>query len=74
MACNTPSNAELVQQIATLTAVVTNLANAIAGNQAPPAVATPPAAAVFFATSLGIAAVKELIGYTTKHSASLYEQ
>jgi len=37
MAGNAPSNAELAQQIAALTAVVTNLANAIAGNQAPPA-------------------------------------
>ncbi len=37
MAGNSPSNAKLAQQIATLTAVMTNLANAIAGNQAPPA-------------------------------------
>ena len=74
MAGNAPSNAELAQQIAALTAIVTNLANAIAGNQAPPAAAAPPAVAVSFATSPGVAAVEELIDYTTKHSASLYEQ
>ena len=74
MAGNAPSNAELAQQIAALTAVVTNLANAIAGNQIPAAAAAPPAAAVTFATSPGVAAVEELIDYTTKHGASLYEQ
>ena len=74
MAGNTPSNAELAQQIAALTAIVTNLANAIAGNQAPPAASAPPAAAVSFATSPGVAAVEELIDYTAKHGASLYEQ
>jgi hypothetical protein len=73
MAGNAPSNAELAQQIAALTAIVTNLANAIA-NQAPPAAAAPPAANVAFATSPGVAAVEELIDYTTKHGASLYEQ
>ena len=74
MAGNAPSNAELAQQIAALTTVVTNLANAIAGNQAPPAVEVPLAAAVAFATSPRAAAVKELINYTTKHGVSLYEQ
>ena len=75
MAGGTPSNADLAQQIATLTAVMTNLANAIAGNQAPPAAAAAaPAAVIFFATSSGGVAVKEQIDYTTKHSASLYEQ
>ncbi len=74
MAGNAPSNAELAQQIATLTAIVTNLANAIAGNQAPSASTGPPAAAVSFATSPGMAAAEELINYTTKHGVSLYEQ
>jgi hypothetical protein len=74
MAGNAPSNAELAQQIAALTAIVTNLANAIATNQAPPAAAAPPAATITFATSPGVAAVEELIDYTTKHGASLYEQ
>ena len=75
MAGIAPSNAELAQQIAALTAVVTNLANAIAGNQAPPAAAAAPAApAISFATSPGMAAVEELINYTTKHGASLYKQ
>jgi hypothetical protein len=65
----------LAKQIAALTAVVTNLANAIAGNQAPPAAAAAPqAAAISFATSPGVAEVEELIDYTTKHGASLYEQ
>ena len=73
MAGNAPSNAELTQQIAALTAVVTNLANAMA-NQAPAAAVAPPAAAVAFATSPGVAAIEELIDYTTKHGASLYEQ
>jgi flagellar hook-associated protein FlgK len=73
MAGNAPSNAELAQQIAALTAVVTNLANAIATQAPAPAVA-PPAAAVSFATSPGVAAIEELIDYTTKHGASLYEQ
>ncbi len=73
MAGNAPSNAELAQQIAALTAVVTNLANAIA-NQAPAPAVAPPAAAVTFATSPGVAAIEELIDYTTKHGASLYEQ
>jgi len=66
MAGNAPSKAELAQQIAALTAVVTNLANAIAGNQAPSAAAAAPqAAAISFATSPGVAAVEELIDYTT---------
>ena len=73
MADNAPLNAKLVQQIAALTTVVTNSANAIADNLAPPAAITPPAAAASFATSPGVA-VKELINYTTKHGASLYEQ
>ena len=68
-----PSNAELAQQITLLTAVVTNLVNAITINQAPPAAAAPPAAVMAFATSPGVAAVEELIDYTTKHGASLYE-
>lgn len=72
---NAPSNAKLAQQIDALTAVVTNLTNAIACNQAPPAaVAAPPVAAISFATSPGEAAVEELIDYTTKHGASLYKQ
>jgi hypothetical protein len=53
---------------------VTNLASAIAINQASPAAAVPPATTISFATSTGVAAVKELINYTTKHGASLYEQ
>ena len=61
MAGHIPSNAELAQQIAALTAVVINLANAIADNQAPPAAAAPSAASVSFATSLGVAAVEELV-------------
>jgi len=64
----------LAEQIAALTAVVANLANAIAGNQAPPAAAAPPVATVAFATSPGVAAVEELIDYTTKHGTNLYEQ
>ena len=74
MAGNTPSNAELAQQITALTVIVTNLANAIAINQAPPAAAVPPAAAILFATSPRVATVKELIDYTTKHGANLCEQ
>eukprot|EP00804_Cyclotella_cryptica_P000308 CCRYP_010230-RA/>CCRYP_010230-RA protein AED:0.47 eAED:0.47 QI:0/-1/0/1/-1/1/1/0/170 len=74
MAGNAPTNAELAEQIAALTAVVANLANAIAGNQAPPAAAAPPVTTVAFATSPGVAAVEELIDYTTKHGANLYEQ
>ena len=75
MAGSAPSNAKLAQQIATLTAVMTNLANTIAGNQAPPAAAAaPPAAAIFFTTSLGVAAVEKIIKYTTKHGARLYKQ
>eukprot|EP00804_Cyclotella_cryptica_P009584 CCRYP_006287-RA/>CCRYP_006287-RA protein AED:0.39 eAED:0.39 QI:0/-1/0/1/-1/1/1/0/252 len=73
MAGNAPTNAELAEQIAALTAVVANLANAITGNQAPPAAAAPPVATVAFATSLA-AAVEELIIYTTKHGANMYEQ
>ena len=65
MAGNAPSNAELAQQLQALTAIVTNLANAIAGNQPPQAAAAPHA--VSFATSPGVAAVEELIDYTTKH-------
>jgi hypothetical protein len=53
--------------------VVTNLANTIT-SQAPAATAAPPTAAVAFATSPGVAAIEELIDYTTKHGASLYEQ
>ena len=75
MAGNTPSNAELAQQITALTIIVTNLANAIAINQAPPAAAAaPPAANMVFTTSPSVAAVKELIDYTTKHGANLYKQ
>jgi hypothetical protein len=70
MADNAPSNAELAQQIAALTAVVTNLANAMA-NQAPAAAVAPPATAVTSATSPGVAVIEELIDYTTKHGASL---
>jgi hypothetical protein len=73
MAGNAPSNAELAQQIAALTAVVTNLANAMA-NQAPAPAVAPPAAVVSFATSPSVAAIEDLIDYTTKHGASLYEQ
>jgi hypothetical protein len=73
MAGKVPSNAELAQQIVALTAVVTNLANAIAGNQAPPAAAVAPqAAAISFATSPIVAAAEKLIDYTMKHTASLY--
>ena len=44
-------------------------------NQAQPAVAAvPQVAPVAFATSPGVAAVKELIDYTSKHSFNLYEQ
>ena len=54
---------------------MTNLANAIAGNQAHPAAAAAPrAAAISFATSPGVATVEELIDYTTKHGVSLYGQ
>ena len=73
MAGNAPSNAKFAPQIAALTTVVTNLANAITGNQAPPVAAAAPTAAISFATLPGVAAVKELIDYTTKHGASLYE-
>jgi hypothetical protein len=58
------SNVALAQQIALLTNVVTNMANAITINQAPPAATAPPAAVVAFATSPGVAAVEELIDYT----------
>eukprot|EP00804_Cyclotella_cryptica_P030718 CCRYP_009136-RA/>CCRYP_009136-RA protein AED:0.27 eAED:0.27 QI:0/-1/0/1/-1/1/1/0/399 len=74
MAGNAPTNAKLAEQIAALTAVVANLANAIGGNQAPPAAAAPPTATVAFTTSPGVAAVEELIDYTTKHGVNLYEQ
>ena len=74
MAGNALPNAKLAQQIAALTTIVTNLANAIAINQAPPAAAGPPTAAISFATSPGVAVVKELIDYTTKHGANLYKQ
>jgi len=70
----TPSNAEVAQQIAALATIVINLANAIAINQAPPAATIPPSAAILFATSPGVAAVEELIDYTTKQGASLYER
>ena len=75
MAGKAPANTELAQQIATFTTVVTNLANAIAGSQTPPAAATAPLAATeSFATSPGMAVVEEFIDYTTKQGASLYEQ
>ena len=74
MAGNTPSNAKLSQQITALTTIVTNLANAVAVNQAAPAAAAPPAATITLATSPGVAAVEEFIDYTTKHGASLYKQ
>ena len=72
MASNQPSNAELAQKLQALTAIVTNLANTIAGNQPPQAAAAP--LAVTFATLPGIAAVEELIDYMTIHGANLYEQ
>ncbi len=73
MACNAPSNAKVVQKIKLLVAAV--LHSTLAGNQeAPPAAKALFAAAVVFATSPGVAAVKELVNYTTKHGASLYEE
>jgi len=76
MAGNTPSNAELAQQIANLTAIITNLETAITNNQvnqAQPAIApVPHVAPVAFATSPGVAAVEELIDYTSKHGSNLY--
>ena len=74
MVGNAPSNAELAQQIAALPIIATNLTKAIADNQAPPAATAPPAAAMAFATSPGMAIVEELINLITKHGASLYEQ
>ena len=53
---------------------MTNLANSIAINQAPPAAAALSTAIVAFATSPGMAAVEELINYIIKHGASLYKQ
>jgi hypothetical protein len=73
MAGNAPTNAELAQQIANLTNVVAALANAVAAGPAAPQVAAP-APTVAFATSPGVAAVEDLIDYTTKHGASLYKQ
>ena len=74
MAGNTPSNAELAQQIQALTNILVNLANAISAvtQGATPAAAAP--SSVGFATSPGLAAVKELIDYMTKHGASLHKQ
>jgi hypothetical protein len=74
MAGNVPSKTDLAQQTAALTTIVSNLANSIASNQAPPAAAVPPTTTMAFATSPGMAAIKELIDYTMKHGASLYEQ
>ena len=74
MARNTPSNAELAQQIQALTNIVANLANSISAmtQDATPAAVAP--TFVGFATSFRVAAVKELISFTTKHGISLYEQ
>ena len=74
MASNDPSNAELTQQITALTTIVTNSANAIAINQAPPAAAAPLPTTIAFATAPGMAATKELIDYTMHHGSSLYRQ
>jgi hypothetical protein len=46
MAGNALYNAKLAQQIAALATIMTNLDNTIAINQAPPAAAVPPAAAI----------------------------
>ena len=79
MTINATSNSKLGAHVQALTAVVTNSAStiAIAGNQeeeSPPVAASLSAAAVAFETSPKVAAVKELVDYTTKHGASLYEQ
>ena len=64
-----PTNAELAQQIANLTTVVANLAQAIGAGGAGGAGGAPS-----FATSPGVADADQLIDYTTKRGASLYEQ
>ena len=69
MAGNAPTNTKLAQQIANLAA----LANAMNASVASPPVVAP-APAVAFATSPRVAAVEDLIDYTTKHGASLYKQ
>ncbi len=73
MTGDTPTNAELRQQIANLTNVVAALANAVTASAAAPQVAAP-APVVAFATSPGVAVVEDLIDSTTKHGASLYKQ
>ena len=72
MANQAPTNAELAQQIANLTNVVANLAQAIGTGGA--AGAGGAGGAPSFATSPGVADVDQLIDYTTKRGASLYEQ
>lgn len=49
---------KMAKQAATLSTVVTNLANATAGNQATPTAAAPPSADISFAASCSMAAVK----------------
>lgn len=69
MACNAPSNSKVVQKINLLVAAVFH--SAMSGNQkAPPAATAISAAAMVFAISPGMAAVKELMNYTTKHGPS----
>ena len=54
MAGNPPSNTKLSQQIEALIIVITNLANTIAANQAPPTAAAPQAASGTLATLPGL--------------------
>jgi hypothetical protein len=75
MANQAPNNAELAQQIANLTTVVANLAQAIcAGGTGGAGGAGGAGGVPSFATSPGVADVDQLIDYTTKCGASLYEQ
>ena len=72
MANQAPTNAELAQQIANLTTVVANLAQAIGAGGTGGAGGA--GGAPSFATSPGVAGVDLLIDYTTKRGVSLYEQ
>ena len=53
---------------------MTNLANAIAGNQAPPGNVVPQTSPISFATLPSMEAVNEHINYNSKHGASLNKQ
>ena len=79
MANQAPTAAELAEQVAQLTAIVTNLTNAVA-NIVPAAPAgggggaPAPAPAATFAKSPGLADVDQLIDYKSKLGQNLFEQ